>query len=89
LISVPPSNLLRSDAAVSNFKKRFLWFTVQPLQGTLLGNALADIAAKAMTCQRVVKIMAVALDGSSWPDVNHPRKLYQLDVTNEEKEQWR
>lgn len=53
------------------------------------GNALADVAAKAVARQPAAKIMAVTSDKRSWPDVDHPKELYQSVVTSEEKEQWK
>ena len=53
------------------------------------GNALAHAAEKAAARQPAAKTMAVTSDKSSWPDVDHPKELYQSDVTSEEKEQWK
>ena len=40
-----------------------------------------------LSSQPAMKIMVVDMDRSSWPDVNHPEKLYRSEVTSEEKEQ--
>lgn len=89
LRSVAPSNLLRSNAVVSSFPKRLLWFCPAHTWDTSRiskRNAFADVAAKAAARQPVVKIMTVVSDKGSWLNL---RKLYQWDVKNEEKQEWR